>query len=403
MKSHAKFIIAILLMLAVVLVIEYRMPRHFIWQPTFSHVDKQPFGCMVFDSVMKSSMPHGYTIEKRTVGQMLGDTTVFTPPCYYPDSVVMKPVSLLIITTESTISSSNRDIILHLVSQGNTVMVAVSNSFLWEDTLKMETQRNRQFRLEEVEGVASADMGTVEWCGDDSAYAGRPLSVKTYSQMIERTITPSDSIPCQVLMTYTENDNGKVTTEAVAVSYPIGMGELILVSAPLLFTNYMTVSKHGSLLQARLMDRLKKNPVIRTEAYMSATAHDESSPFYVLLREPPLRWAFHLTLLTVLLFCIFTARRRQRAIPVVTKPQNRNLEFVRHIGTLYWQEHWNPGLLAKKLAYTEDEIRRQNARLSPDDLYFLNQVREAASGNHLVTDEELRIYIKELNRIQQSL
>ena len=60
MKGHGKFIIAILLMLAVVLVIEYRMPRHFIWQPTFSYTDAQPFGCMVFDSVMKASMPHGY-------------------------------------------------------------------------------------------------------------------------------------------------------------------------------------------------------------------------------------------------------------------------------------------------------------------------------------------------------
>jgi hypothetical protein len=401
MKSHAKFIIAILLMLAVVLVIEYRMPRHFIWQPTFSHVDKQPFGCMVFDSVMKASMPHGYTIEKRSLGQMLGDTTVFFSPRHYPDSVVTRPVSILIITTENSLTPSDRDIILHLASQGNTIMVASLNSYLWDDTLGIETHWNEMFRLEQVAGVAVKN-GTVKWC-QDSAYAGHPLSMKVYSAMVERTITPSDSIPHRVLMTYADTSNSKHATEALAVSYPIGMGELILVSSPLLLTNYMTVSGRGSLLQARLMNRLSKNPVIRTEAYMSVTAQDESSPFYVLLREPPLRWALYLSLLSILLFCIFTARRRQRAIPVVTKPQNRNLEFVRHIGTLYWQEHWNPGLLAKKLAYTEDEIRRQNARLSPDDLYFLNQVREAASGNHLVSDEELRIYVKELNRIQQSL
>ncbi len=401
MKGHGKFIIAILLMLAVVLVIEYRMPRHFIWQPTFSHTDAQPFGCMVFDSVMKASMPHGYTIEKRSLGQMIGDTTVFTSPRVYPDSVVTKPVSILIITTENSLTPNDRDIILHLASQGNTIMVAASNGYLWEDTLGIETRWNHQFRLEEVAGVMKEN-GTVKW-QQDSVYAGRPLSMKVCSPMIERTVAPSDSIPHQVLMTYTDTYNGKLTTEVLAVSYPIGMGELILVSAPLLLTNYMTVKSNGALMQARLMDRLKENPVIRTEAYMSATAQDESSPFYVLLREPPLRWAFHLTLLTVLLFCIFTARRRQRVIPVITKPQNRNLEFVRHIGTLYWQEHWNPGLLAKKLAYTEDEIRRQNARLSADDLYFLNQVREAASGNHLVSDEELRIYVKELNRIQQSL
>jgi hypothetical protein len=168
-------------------------------------------------------------------------------------------------------------------------------------------------------------------------------------------------------------------------------------------TNYMTLNGNGWALQGRLMDRLKANPVIRIEAYMSATAQEESSPFYVLLREPPLRWSFYLALLGILLFCVFTARRRQRAIPVLTKPQNRNLEFVQLVGSLYWQEHWNPGLLAKKLAYTEEMIRSQKATLSADDQYFMNQVREAASGNFIVSDEELRIYIKELDRIQQSL
>ena len=57
MSSRNKFIIGILVMLLVVLIIEYRMPRHFVWQPTFSHVDAQPFGCQVFDSVMKATMP----------------------------------------------------------------------------------------------------------------------------------------------------------------------------------------------------------------------------------------------------------------------------------------------------------------------------------------------------------
>ena len=56
MSSRNKFIIGILVMLLVVLIIEYRMPRHFVWQPTFSHVDAQPFGCQVFDSVMKATM-----------------------------------------------------------------------------------------------------------------------------------------------------------------------------------------------------------------------------------------------------------------------------------------------------------------------------------------------------------
>jgi hypothetical protein len=187
------------------------------------------------------------------------------------------------------------------------------------------------------------------------------------------------------------------------MSFKCGKGEFILVSAPLLFTNYMTISGQGSLMQARLMDCLKRHPVIRMECYGSATAMTESSQFYVFLKQPPLRWALYLTVLALLLFCIFTARRRQRVIPVIQKPQNRNLEFVKLIGSLYWQQHDNAGLLAKKLAYATEQIRQQNVPLAAEDEELLKEIREYAYGNFVIPDKTLKYYINELNRILQSL
>ena len=403
MKSHGKFILVILLMLVAVVVIEYRMPRRFIWQPTFSHSDAQPFGCLVFDSVMKASLPNGYTVDRRTLFQLFQDG-VITHPKFYKDSVATSPKSLVIITKEM-IGEGTRDYILQLADEGNTVMVATTYLNEWADTLGLDSRWNNSFILSEVAGN-NLEKDTLKWVSDmpkDSVYAQVPLWQSVYPQMIERTLLLPDSVPHDNLLIYNGTREGDSVCEPVAVSFSIGRGELIIVSSPLLLTNYMTLDGNGSALQGRLMNRLKANPVIRTEAYMSVTAQEESSPFYVLLREPPLRWALYLTLLGILLFCVFTARRRQRVIPVVNKPQNRNLEFVKLIGTLYWQEHWNPGLLSKKLAYTEEEIRHHHARLSDDDLYFLNKVREAASGNHIVSDEELKIFIKELDRIQQSL
>jgi hypothetical protein len=151
------------------------------------------------------------------------------------------------------------------------------------------------------------------------------------------------------------------------------------------------------------MDRLKQHPVIRMESYVSGTAQTESSQFYVFLQRPPLRWALYLTVLSLLLFCIFTARRRQRVIPVVQKPQNMNLEFVKLIGSLYWQQHDNPGLLAKKLAYATEEIRRQKAQIAPEDDKLLQEIKEYAYGGYVISDKELKNYINEINRILQSL
>ena len=55
---------------------------------------------------------------------------------------------------------------------------------------------------------------------------------------------------------------------------------------------------------------------------------------------------------------MFYARRRQRVIPVVEEPKNRSIEFVKLIGTLYYQKHINHDLLQKKYAYFTETLRR---------------------------------------------
>ena len=62
-----KFWIFIALLAVLMLALEYQMPRHFTWKATFAHADRQPFGCYVFDSMMATTMPHGYTVCRKTV------------------------------------------------------------------------------------------------------------------------------------------------------------------------------------------------------------------------------------------------------------------------------------------------------------------------------------------------
>jgi uncharacterized protein YerC len=64
-------------------------------------------------------------------------------------------------------------------------------------------------------------------------------------------------------------------------------------------------------------------------------------------------------MLGVLLFMVFTARRRQRAIPVVSRPENRSLEFTKLIGTLYHQQKDHADLVHKKFIYFAEVMRRE--------------------------------------------
>lgn len=455
MSTRSKFIIGIIVLFTVFLIAEYRMPRKYQWVPTFAHNDPQPFGCMVFDSVLAASMPHGYTVERRTLWQM------------EKDSVFAEPKAVIIVTKEDI--DNQIATVLRLASKGNTMLVATTDLYRWIDTLGIDYRFKKSFQLSEIAGK-NPEKGVLRW-GD--------LETSLYTQLIERLLVTNDSVDCTPLAQYRFPDDADIdlwggyfdvsydtvgyttlvqdsfpdgqTDSAVVlvpsrnkgnasdkngegsnspwhnvvVSFPIGDGELILVSSPLLLTNYMMISGDGHLFIARLMDRLKHLPVIRTESYMSGTAQTERSPLYVLLKEPPLRWAVYLTMLTILLFCIFTARRRQRVIPVIKQPQNGNLEFARLIGSLYWQQHDNAGLLAKKLAYTAEELRRQTGiditvpgglpaevlqQLSsltgrdPEELrLLLKNIHQAATGNNVVSDQELKTFIDELDNLLHSL
>ena len=70
MKFSRVYIFCILLFLLLVFLSEYRMPKHFRWEPTFSHNDKQPFGCYVLDRVLSASLPQGYTVNRQTLYQL---------------------------------------------------------------------------------------------------------------------------------------------------------------------------------------------------------------------------------------------------------------------------------------------------------------------------------------------
>ena len=411
MKTRSKFIVGIVVLLAVFFVLEYQMPRKFEWTPTFAHNDAQPFGCLVFDSVLKASMPNGYTVERRTLWQM------------EKDSVFTEPKAVLIVTEEDI--DQQIKTVFELASKGNVVMLAITDLSRWCDTLGIDFSYHSGFNVQAIAGKPMAK-GMLRWEDDSCRWS-------LYPQLVERTLKCPDSVEHTVLARFSfysekelaemvADDNFEWTNawQPVAVSFPMGEGELILVSAPLLLTNYMMVSGNGSKFIGRLMTRVKHLPVIRTESYMKITATKQQSPFYVMLQEPPLRWALYLAMLTVLLFCIFTARRRQRVIPVITKPKNGNLEFVSLIGTLYWQQHDNAVLLAKKLTYFTEEIRRQAgiditqpetlhqlATLSgrdPEELrLLLSNIRQAASGNYTVSDPELKTYIDELDQLLHSL
>lgn len=392
MKSSRNFLFAMLVLFVLFCLLQVNLPKKFVWSPTFSHVDKQPFGCFVFDSVLTQSLPNGYHVTKKTFFQL-------------DQEHAKEKISVLMVVDQQNLKQLDVKYLCNIARRGGKVMVVASSSFddgRNADTVVVdELERTFKVRIEDglyfsLRGILSGlkahdnDMyDTIYWNNRETMYAAQ--SYRMFYNMVGGTLFV-DSVPKVKRLAYTLSTTGydyrhdslyvgdftsfdtivdekerieRIDTFAikkipVAVSVPYGKGEVIFVSSPLLFTNYGMLEGNTSVYIFRLMSYLADLPVYRTEAYVKTDAMlvAEQSPFREFIKRPPLRWALYLALLGVVLFMIFTARRRQRVIPIMSKPANRSLEFIQLIGTLYYQRKDHVDLVRKKFKLFAEELRK---------------------------------------------
>ena len=392
MKSSRNFLFAMLVLFVLFCLLQVNLPKKFVWSPTFSHVDKQPLGCFVFDSVLTQSFPNGYHVTKKTFFQL-------------DQEHAKEKISVLMVVDQQNLKQLDVKYLCNIARRGGKVMVVASSSFddgrnadtvvvdELERTFKVKIEDGLYFSLRGIlSGLKAHDndmYDTIYWNNRETMYAAQ--SYRMFYNMVGGTLFV-DSVPKVKRLAYTLSTAGydykydslyvgdftrfdtivdkkerieRIDTFAIkkipaAVSVPYGKGEVIFVSSPLLFTNYGMLEGNTFVYIFRLMSYLADLPVYRTEAYVKTDAMlvAEQSPFREFIKRPPLRWALYLALLGVVLFMIFTARRRQRVIPIMSKPANRSLEFIQLIGTLYYQRKDHVDLVRKKFKLFAEELRK---------------------------------------------
>lgn len=346
MKLNRWFIVFVVAFLVMVFVMEFQMPRRFSWNPTFSHTDKQPFGCAVFDSVLSASLPDGYEVTKKTLYQLRGEHRrmgILVVAEYLYNMSVTDVENLLAMAAEGSR--------ILLVSGGMASCLSDSLHFSMDSYYHELTLREYAMR--------GLSLDTITWIAD-SVYDRKDY--RLYPQLSNFGILlDTDSVKGRYLAVKPSRELGDEERRvpfSTAVAIPVGKGEVILSATPLAFTNYGILEGDIHHYVFRLLTQMKGLPIVRTEAYTPATAQEEQSPLRYFLSQPPLRWAVILSFLAILVMMVFTAKRRQRVIPIVEEPQNRSMEFVKLIGTLYYQKGDYRDLVMKQYAYLTETVRR---------------------------------------------
>ncbi len=384
--------------------LQMRLPKKFEWNETYHHADRQPFGCYVFDSVLTESMPKGYQVTSKTFLQL--DSA-------YPS----QRIGVLMVVDMQDLKKLDVEHLCNIAKRGGKVMVVARySSEQTKDTVhynELESKFGLQIMSEHnfsyyriynrATGNESEYKDTIIWKGKSKVYPAHDYVVW---DGLSGGHLDFDSLQTNSSLAF------EADTMLVAASVPYGKGEVIFVTSPLLFTNYGMLEGNTSEYIFRLMSMMADVPVYRTEAYikikMDATMDVQYSPFRELIKRPPLRLALYLLMLGVILLMVTTARRRQRVIPIITPPLNKSLEFVKLIGTLYYQRCTHAELVRKKFTFFAEELRRRcgidvrDVNTDDDEVRFLAKKTGVGEAYIQQTLREIRLIIHSEEDIKPS-
>ena len=89
---------------------------------------------------------------------------------------------------------------------------------------------------------------------------------------------------------------------------------------------------------AQLPDNMIYWDELSKKHYTDSTENvDNQNPLKYVLSRKSLRWAWYLLISTIILFLIFGAKRKQKAIPLMQENKNSTFEYTKAVSALYLQ------------------------------------------------------------------
>lgn len=396
MKLSKGFVVAIILLMVMVIVVEIKIPKKFKWEePTYAHNDPNPFGGKLVDSILEASLKDGYRMKPGYL-------------CVDDDKESKNDSTLLFIDYPLTdYDKEEIDTLLEIMECGKSIIWVNADGLC--DTLcnilDVATERSYSFETYSISHYfANADTTTLRWRGDRTFkardYRFRRFDIDYSVINIFNQNNPkgalSDSTVWTPVMTI-----GNSMNRVVAATRNVGKGRFVLVTYPQLFTNYNVLERGGAELMMRLISLGGKRGIVRYDYRYVPDADEDyyksQSPLRVFLKYDSLRWAVYLALLTIVLSLFFTARRRQRVIPVIKEPENPTIAMVRHIGLMHYRHHDNAAMVRDQFKHFSQAMLRKHLVNVDDEVDLRENMALLASVSGLDTTT----ITESINRLKQ--
>lgn len=345
MRDLKIYIVVALLAVGAFLYIQYNKPAPVNWSKTYVKTDKIPYGTYVLYQELSSFFGN---IPVKPYRKRIYNTL---------EELGNESDSYLLITPELDIDESDYRKLIGFVKAGNDVVIA--SSYL---------------------GTLLADSLSARVSGDftftdslSAVHFTNPMLDTNRQYRFERRIS-------REYFTHFDTAKAKVIAmnqreQAVCLRYPIGKGNLFLVSSPDYFTNYALLKPGGAGFAAILLSHLHPEKQVIWDDFQTQGNTVQQSPMRVFLENEYLRPAYLIALFSLLAFVLYGIKRRQRVIPIVEPLKNTSVEFAKVVSSVYYHRRDNRDLLAKQYTYLMEYIRTTyHITYKEDDTDFIDRL-----------------------------
>jgi hypothetical protein len=327
MSTKLKIYLGVLFfIMAGMVYIDASRPQPIDWTKNFSPRSKTPYGLFVFNEEI-AKLSNNKKIE------VIPDNLYN----YYinHDFYLEENSGFIYIDNEFNLDPESLEYLFDYTAKGNNVLLACSyfpERFL--DTLSIE--RNSLFYDENA---------TITFHKNKNKFISY-----TYDKGTEQTAFYDFPKKAKVFSSLSKDKKEHIN----GLSVPFGKGKFILFSEPIIFTNYHLL-KNQELPQNVLQTIQKEKLFIYSPGLYNGS--NVGSPMKFILSKPALRWAWYFSLLGLLVFMFFNAKRRQAIIPIKEPKTNTSIAFIKTIGNLYFLEKNYANIMEKKGVYWLEKIR----------------------------------------------
>jgi hypothetical protein len=373
MRKDWKYIIYVTGAISLFVAVKLLGPKQYDWSVSLAHDDKDPYGTFALNQLLP-----GLLTDKQIRNSY--QTLYELKDSLQPEENVM------IFSSRLTCDKEDTKVLLEHAARGGTAFI--SAQYFWghlSDTLNLATY---DYFFNGGDILNRSDTSYLKFTSphlDTTAhFQFKRENIHNYFERFDTTRTT----------VIARNDYGRPVT----IRMTWGKGYLVLNSTPLAFTNIYLLAASNHEFVSKTMSYLQDGDVHWTEFYHLGRM-ESKTPLRFILTNEPLAWAYYITVVSIILFMLFEAKRKQRIIPVIKPLANTSLEFVSTIGNLYYQNGDHKNLAEKRIHFLLEQIRTKYLlKTSMFNDEFLNALA-SKSGN---TKEEVEALFRTISFILSS-